>query len=736
MAKTKIGKVKILLKGEYNANTQYIRLDGVTYNGSFYICKQDCQGINVDNQEYWQLAAEKGDKPINGVDYNTEEEKAEFKKEIISEGKTQLDEYNVTKKAELDAKEVELEGALTNKKDELIIDIDDTLNGFEDNVEQKVADFNTNASEKTASFNQNAQTQTSAFDSNAETQTEKFNTNATSKTNGFDTNATEKTTSFDTNATEKTTAFDTNATSKTNEYNSNATQLTTQTDDLFDALTTNEASGNEIYIDDAKACRVISSDIDGMYKQETTRGINLINVNKQLNNTINGITKKNNKDGSLTLTGTATAETRIQLRTGTLEEGKYTYKCFGNQTDCVTNIYYIGNVTKENIRVFTVSADSTNNYVFMYVIPESTTINVTIKPMLVNGEYTADTFPDFEPYTGGNPSPNPDYQQEIKQVESVKLNIKGKNLCDGINQNYYLNNDVNICGKTTGDSGLVIDVQDKAYVTVSTKIIQERYRIACVNILPQDEKNTAVAYRGVKKDNTSATVTANTTGYKYLIINATDLSSILVEAGSVATEYEPYQNQTINIDLKGNKLCAVSDIIKDKLLIDKSGNVALQKNVSLIALKKDNISSRSVLSNGDILYRTTRSIINSNKIFVLCNYYIGIPNISSRKNGTIYCNISNKNSIDIIDNNANITTVDEYKTFVENNQIEVYYALATPELIDLGQLSELPKTFNGINNIWAETNLGNTKIEIEYVQDVKKLIENLQALALDNATIE
>lgn len=153
-------------------------------------------------------------------------------------------------------------------------------------------------------------------------------------------------------------------------------------------------------------------------------------------------------------------------------------------------------------------------------------------------------------------------------------------MCDGINQNYYLTNNVDICGKVTGNSGLAIDVQDKSYVTISTKITQDRYRIACTNSLLQEEKATTVAYRGVQKDNTSATVTINTTGYKYLIINATDLSSILVENGSVATEYEPYQNQAINIDLKGNKLCAISNTIKGKLLIDRSGNVVLQKNVN------------------------------------------------------------------------------------------------------------------------------------------------------------
>ena len=65
----------------------------------------------------------------------------------------------------------------------------------------------------------------------------------------------------------------------------------------------------------------------------------------------------------------------------------------------------------------------------------------------------------------------------------------------------------------------------------------------------------------------------------------------------------------------------------------------------------------------------------------------------------------------------------------------VIYFQAESKLIDLGQLTELPKTFNGINNIWAETNLGNTEIEIEYVQDVKKLLEKQaeqQNARLDN----
>lgn len=97
----------------------------------------------------------------------------------------------------------------------------------------------------------------------------------------------------------------------------------------------------------------------------------------------------------------------------------------------------------------------------------------------------------------------------------------------------------------------------------------------------------------------------------------------------------------------------------------------------------------------------------------------------------------NNNAIQIKINANRLETadLDGLNKYLDNNNIIFYYESAIPELIDLGQLPELPKTFNGINNIWAETNLGNTQIEIEYVQDVKKLLEKQaeqQNARLDN----
>ena len=113
-----------------------------------------------------------------------------------------------------------------------------------------------------------------------------------------------------------------------------------------------------------------------------------------------------------------------------------------------------------------------------------------------------------------------------------------KNLSNGINQGYYLNNACNLAGTSTSDNGLVIDVSNLANVTVSTSISQTRYRVACISALPSGSGVTA--YNGVNKDGTSDTITIDTENYSYLVVNATDLTKIQVEAGTTATPYTSY----------------------------------------------------------------------------------------------------------------------------------------------------------------------------------------------------
>lgn len=82
------------------------------------------------------------------------------------------------------------------------------------------------------------------------------------------------------------------------------------------------------------------------------------------------------------------------------------------------------------ITTFTTPADLTNIKLISYTFHGNNDGSTTYAPsgkidltdiMLVEGTYTMDNFPSYEPYTGGIPSPNPDYPQEIEVIEGYNL---------------------------------------------------------------------------------------------------------------------------------------------------------------------------------------------------------------------------------------------------------------------------------------------------------------------------
>ncbi len=51
------GRVLLIPKGNYDSTATYTMLDMVVYNGSSYICKQECTGVVPTNTTYWMLNA-------------------------------------------------------------------------------------------------------------------------------------------------------------------------------------------------------------------------------------------------------------------------------------------------------------------------------------------------------------------------------------------------------------------------------------------------------------------------------------------------------------------------------------------------------------------------------------------------------------------------------------------------------------------------------------------------------
>lgn len=72
-----LGPVAIKHMGEYNPATNYEKLNAVTYEGSTYCANTSTIGNLPTDTDYWSLMAEKGDKgdmPVKGVDYYTQED--------------------------------------------------------------------------------------------------------------------------------------------------------------------------------------------------------------------------------------------------------------------------------------------------------------------------------------------------------------------------------------------------------------------------------------------------------------------------------------------------------------------------------------------------------------------------------------------------------------------------------------------------------------------------------------
>ena len=79
---------------------------------------------------------------------------------------------------------------------------------------------------------------------------------------------------------------------------------------------------------------------------------------------------------------------------------------------------------------------------------------------------------------------------------------------------------------------------------------------------------------------------------------------------------------------------------------------------------------------------------------------------------------------DATKNMTNLECMQWVKEQYDNgNPIIVYYILAEPYTIELGELENTIKTFEGVNNIQLLSNIP-TEIEVKYAVDLKKYTDN------------
>lgn len=183
---------------------------------------------------------------------------------------------------------------------------------------------------------------------------------------------------------------------------------------------------------------VVKFSLDGKTEQNSYTGKNILDYVSNLKASSDGLTSVINDDGSITTSGKPSSNYRTILNSiniiDFLEDGEtYTF----SQSKANNKLYMQMNAKKKDGTYSYYSLnDSTKSKQEIIVnksIYETYTLNIqtgltsdwgdssltiTNKYMLCKGTDTANT--SFEPYVGGQASPNPDYPQEIKNIKGVE----------------------------------------------------------------------------------------------------------------------------------------------------------------------------------------------------------------------------------------------------------------------------------------------------------------------------
>lgn len=175
-------------------------------------------------------------------------------------------------------------------------------------------------------------------------------------------------------------------------------------------VTVSDVNNISLTVNDSETAPIESVEAYGNIEQITTTGAQLFGASAIKSTSSNGISFVNNNDGSITVKGTSldSADTygvKVDLQPGVY----YTSGSQGNVKTMV-RVKDDGETKYYSNHDFVVSIDS---YVDIYIhVDAGKTVDTTIWPMLNAGN----TALPWEPYTGGKPSPNPEFPQDIKGV--------------------------------------------------------------------------------------------------------------------------------------------------------------------------------------------------------------------------------------------------------------------------------------------------------------------------------
>ena len=453
------------------------------------------------------------------------------------------------------------------------------------------------------------------------------------------------------------------------------------------------------------------AEIDGAYSQETTNGFQLFDASKLPTKSQGGATVTNNGDGSFTISGSGNLSGKFEQRYDYTHEDTLKLLKVGKlklkKTNWINPVLEIGILntstgswvsgkrmeTTGGEQEFDITLDDLNNPNYVLMIRFRGNKDSEIKANIIKPMLYQDGDGTFEPYTGGIASPNPEYPKEPKFVgdyneDTQKYDIdfmtSGKNLFDNkaIQRTWQ-------CDYISKDDGS-IEITPTATTGVSyiaSEVIE--LRVGETYSLQSFENNEYFKNMVIWKANT--TITAYKTQELFTVEEGNNLIQIgiYINNGSLSnkaslkpqlslgepkSEFVPFQGfETTTVELN-QPLRALPNGVKDTV-----ENGVVTRRVGVVTFDgssdeawKEYTGSTKTVHTYMINLDKPRGINDA-----ICDKLVYIQDCWEKNIEFSYSTFAVGRGF-YVNTNSEISTVDQFKTWLQSNPITVWYELATP----------------------------------------------------------
>ncbi len=492
--------------------------------------------------------------------------------------------------------------------------------------------------------------------------------------------------------------------------------------------------GTPVEVNDSAEMQLQGLRLYGKSAQKSTKGINKLPYPFFDNNVVNnyGITYTQT-NSHIVAVGTTTIGTNFYFLKGVdiLPEGNYKVVTNGIMTGMKVIVYDDTNKTVLNNNNFTI-VKGVKYGIYLNQGSSNVAVNIDMDIMVVqiDADYT-----EFEPYTGGLPSPSPEYPQEIKSVASetseIGVKVTGKNLFpynEKMTAERYIEKEINLkagvykIGMNLNSDGTTNDVII-GFLQSNKKFVFSELINKGIISNHEFTLNKDVAFIRFYSENTSdGSLAKNVTVNNVIIVNKNE-----------TTDYEPYKELKAIIPIQGGLLGI--PVSSGGNYTDENGQQYICDEIDFSRGKYVQRVWKGVFDGSSdeewheygtqpIVYITIKNIVPNAKI--MCNLLRAYDHVSGYKKG-----ITNNRNGAICVWDDRFDTVATFKSFVAVNPLIVLAILKNPIETDLTEEQiQAYKSLTTFKPTSIISNDANAQMNVEYACDTKTYIDNrLQEIA-------